>query len=112
MRASRRHSTGIARWTVWKLDWPRALVRVEPDGQQLDLALELGHAPQQVLALFPERLGQRDHRLDEPPLAIVGGWDVVHAKRLRRHGRATNSKSDAVQRFGGRRALGARGPRD
>jgi hypothetical protein len=83
-------------------------VRVQPDGQQLDLALQLSHAPQQVLALLPKRLGQRDDGLDEPALAIVGGWDVVHAERLRRHGRATMSKSDAAEPSRSRRALGAR----
>jgi hypothetical protein len=83
-------------------------VRVQPEGQQLDLALELGHAPQQVLALLPEGLGQRDDRLDEPALAIVGGWDVVHAERLRPHGCATRSKSDAVARLGGNGAHLAR----
>jgi hypothetical protein len=53
-------------------------VLIELDGQGEDLALELAQATGQPVTLLAKGLGQRDHRLDEPTLALGGGWNGVH----------------------------------
>jgi hypothetical protein len=53
-------------------------VLIELDGEGVDLALELGQAAGQPVTLLAKGFGQRDHRLDEPTLAILDGWDGVH----------------------------------
>jgi hypothetical protein len=70
-------------------------VLIELEGEGVDLALELAQAVGQPIALLPERLGERHHRLDEPALAVLGGEQgVAHGwfldTRLR-----PRSKSDA-----------------
>jgi hypothetical protein len=53
-------------------------VLIEPDGERVDLALEVAQAAGQAVALLAEGLGQRDHRVDEAAFAFVGGRDVAH----------------------------------
>jgi hypothetical protein len=55
-------------------------VPIEPDGQSVDLALELAETPGQPVALVPERLGHRHDRLDEPAFAVVGGYAFAHRR--------------------------------
>jgi hypothetical protein len=53
-------------------------VLIELDRQRVDLALQLGQAIGQPVTLLAKGSGQRDHRLDEPTLSILEGWDGVH----------------------------------
>jgi hypothetical protein len=53
-------------------------VLIELEGERVDLPLELAQPAGQPVALLPEGLGQRHHRLDEPMLAVLGGGDVAH----------------------------------
>jgi hypothetical protein len=62
-------------------------VLIEPDGQRVDLPLELAQPPGQPVALLAEGLGQGDHRIDEPALAFIGRRDVVHGCASAREGR-------------------------
>jgi hypothetical protein len=56
-----------------------ALALIEPERERIDLALELTEATREAVALFPERLGERDHRVDQAMLTVVVGCAVVHA---------------------------------
>jgi hypothetical protein len=56
-------------------------VPVEPDGQGVDLPFELTEAAGQPVALFPERLGHRHDRFDEPAFAIVVDYAFAHRRR-------------------------------
>ena len=56
----------------------RTLVRVQPDAERVDLLLEPGEALGQSVVLLTECFGQRDHRVDQPTLAVVGGRSVGH----------------------------------
>jgi hypothetical protein len=57
-------------------------VLIEPERERVDLTLELAEAASEAIALFPERLGERHHRLDQAMLTFVVEWDVVHAPVL------------------------------
>jgi hypothetical protein len=57
-------------------------VLIEPERERIDLALELAETAGEAIALFPERLGERHHRLDQAMLTVVVAWDVVHASAL------------------------------
>src|SRR5262249_34437739 len=79
-RWSRRRSTGIGRWRGWSSCFrTRALVRVEPETERVDLPLETREAPREPVSLLAKRLRQRHHRVDQPTLAVVGGRNLVHA---------------------------------
>src|SRR5215470_11161617 len=47
-------SSGIGRWIASRRGWSRPRLLVEPDGQDLDLVLELRQPEQKLLALLAE----------------------------------------------------------
>jgi len=51
---------------------------IEPDGERVDLALELAQTVGQPVALLAEGFGQRYDGVDEPAFAFVGGRNVAH----------------------------------
>ena len=78
-----------------------ALVLIEPDAERVDLALELGQALGQPVTLLAEGFGQRDHRVDEPTLAILGSRDDVHLATSADGLAASDSKPDAARATSG-----------
>jgi hypothetical protein len=81
-------------------------VLIELDGEHVDLALQLGEAVRQAIALLPERLGQRHHGFDEPFLAGVGQRDVGHRRPPATVAAQAASRMPTSAAWG--RALGAR----
>ncbi|HEU4368390.1 MAG TPA: hypothetical protein VFV05_09215 [Methylomirabilota bacterium] len=51
---------------------------IEPDGEGIDLALELAQAVGQSVAFLAEGFGQRYDGVDEPAFTFVGGRNVAH----------------------------------
>jgi hypothetical protein len=80
---------------------------IELEGERVDLPLELAEAPGEPVALLAERLRERHHRLDEPVLAVLGGWDVVHRRPPAQS--VTREQIECRSALHQERALGARG---
>jgi len=53
-------------------------MRVQPHAERVHLLLEPREALGQPIPLLTERLCQRDHGIDQPALAVVGGRSLVH----------------------------------
>src|SRR5689334_10997188 len=82
-RSLQARSSGAGRWSDWR---PRfgelALVLVEPDGQGVDLLLELREPAGQAVALVAEGLGEGNHRFDQSLLTRLGRGGVTQRRHV------------------------------